>query len=105
MPTVDVADAVAEVHHAAEIGLHLISLPSGQSPGREDWNHPEWDPLWVAAEEAGMVIGIHIGTEAVTSGEVPWSRRRPADFVESTRDGPYTAMKLVACGVFDRCRT
>jgi len=104
MPTVDVADAVAEVHHAAEIGLHLISLPSGQSPGREDWNHPEWDPLWVAAEEAGMVIGIHIGTEG--SDQAAKFRGRGGallNFVESTRDGPYTAMKLVACGVFDRC--
>ena len=58
MPMLDVDDSVAELQHAASLGLHVASLPSGQPPGREDWNHQEWDPLWAAAEEAGMVIGV-----------------------------------------------
>ena len=104
MPTVDVDDAVAEVHHAAELGLHLISLPSGQSPGRQDWNHQEWDPLWAAAEETGMVVGLHIGTTGGDQGSQYRGRGGALlNYVESTRDGQYMAMKLVAAGVFDRC--
>ena len=33
MPMLDVDDAVAELQHAAEIGLHLVSLPTGNPPG------------------------------------------------------------------------
>jgi predicted TIM-barrel fold metal-dependent hydrolase len=97
---------VAEVHHAAELGLHLISLPSGQSPGRQDWNHKEWDPLWEAAEATGMVVGLHIGTAGSDQGGQFRGRGGALlNYVESTRDGQYMAMKLVASGVFDRCPT
>ena len=68
MPMLDVADAVAELQHAAEIGLHLVSLPTGNPPGTEDWHDESWEPLWAAAEEAGMVIGFHIGTDGGRPG-------------------------------------
>src|SRR5215211_5038987 len=101
MPMLDVDDAVDEVNHAAEIGLHIVSLPSGQAPGRQYWNHREWDPVWSAAAEAGMVIGFHIGTNG---DPVKYHGRGGAiiNYVESARDGIYAAMSLVAAGVFDR---
>ncbi|MGD9792727.1 MAG: amidohydrolase family protein [Acidimicrobiia bacterium] len=104
MPMLDVADAVAEVHHCAEIGLHAISVPAGRPPGREDLNHPEWDPLWKACEETGMVVGVHIGSAGVDqSSQFRGRGGALMNYVESLRDGQYTAMKLVASGVFDRC--
>jgi predicted TIM-barrel fold metal-dependent hydrolase len=104
MPMLDVADAVDEVHHCAEIGLHAISVPAGRPPGREDLNHPEWDPLWKACEETGMVVGVHIGSAGVDqSSQFRGRGGALMNYVESLRDGQYTAMKLVASGVFDRC--
>ena len=38
MPHLRVDDAVAEAAHAAEIGLKIISLPTGNPPGTADWN-------------------------------------------------------------------
>jgi predicted TIM-barrel fold metal-dependent hydrolase len=101
MPMLDVEDSVAEVQHAAELGLHIVSLPSGRVPAREYWNHKEWDPLWAAAEEAGMVVGFHIGTDG---DPVKYGGRGAAviNYVESARDGIYASMSLVAAGVFDR---
>jgi predicted TIM-barrel fold metal-dependent hydrolase len=101
MPLVDVNDGVAEIQHAADIGLKVASLPSGQVPGRQYWNHQEWDPLWAAAEEAGIVIGFHIGTNG---DPVKYGGRGGAiiNYVESARDGIYAAMSVVAAGVFDR---
>ncbi|MGD9703691.1 MAG: amidohydrolase family protein [Acidimicrobiia bacterium] len=101
MPMLDVDAAIAEVRHAAEIGLHIISLPSGQVPGRQYWNHKEWDPLWAATEEAGLVIGFHIGTNG---DPVKYGGRGGAviNYVESGRDGIYASMSLVAAGVFER---
>ncbi|MGE0878678.1 MAG: amidohydrolase family protein [Acidimicrobiia bacterium] len=104
MPMLSVDDAVKEVFHAASIGLKAVSVPAGKPIGREDLNHPEWDPLWAACEETGMVVGLHIGTEGGDQS-AKFSGRGGAlmNYVESLRDGQYASMKLVTAGVFDRC--
>ncbi|HZQ58171.1 MAG TPA: amidohydrolase family protein [Acidimicrobiales bacterium] len=103
MPMLDVADAVAELQHAAEVGLHLVSLPTGNPPGTEDWNHDSWEPLWAAAEEAGMVVGFHIGTDG---GDQSAVFRGPGgailNYVHTGYGGQYAAMKLVTGGALDR---
>jgi predicted TIM-barrel fold metal-dependent hydrolase len=103
MPMLHVHDAVAELQHAAEVGLHLVSLPTGKPPGTEDWNHQSWDPLWAAAEEAGMVVAFHIGTDG--GDQAARFRGRGGailNYVETTYGGQYAAMKLVTAGVFER---
>jgi predicted TIM-barrel fold metal-dependent hydrolase len=103
MPMLQVEDAVAELQHAAGVGLHLVSLPTGTPPGTEDWNHDSWEPLWAAAEEAGMVVAFHIGTDG---GDQSARFRGPGgailNYVETTYGGQYAAMKLVTAGVFER---
>ena len=101
MPMLDVADAVAELQHAADIGLHLVSLPTGNPPGTKDWHDESWEPLWAAAEEAGMVIGFHIGTDGVDQSTV---FRGPGgavlNYVQTGYGGQFAAMKLVAGGAW-----
>jgi predicted TIM-barrel fold metal-dependent hydrolase len=101
MPMVTVEDSVDEVLHAASLGLHVACMQAGKVPGREYWNHKEWEPLWAAAEEAGIVIGFHIGTDG---DPVKYGGRGGAliNYVESSRDGIYASMMMVAAGVFDR---
>jgi predicted TIM-barrel fold metal-dependent hydrolase len=103
MPMLEVTDAVAELRHAADIGLHLVSLPTGHPPGTKDYNDDSWEPLWAAAEEAGMVIGFHIGTDG---GDQSAVFRGPGgavlNYVHTTYGGQYIAMKLVLSGVFER---
>ena len=103
MPMLDVADAVAELKHAAEIGLHLVSLPTGHPVGTRDYNDDSWEPLWAAAEEAGMVIGFHIGTDG---GDQAQSFRGPGgailNYVNTTYGGQYAAMKMVTGGALER---
>jgi predicted TIM-barrel fold metal-dependent hydrolase len=103
MPMLAVDDAVAELQHAAEIGLHLVSLPTGSPPGTEDYNHQSWDRLWAAAEEAGMVVAFHIGTDG--GDQAARFRGRGGailNYVETTYGGQYAAMKLVTAGAFER---
>jgi predicted TIM-barrel fold metal-dependent hydrolase len=104
MPMLQVEDAVAELRHAADIGLHLVSLPTGNPPGTEDYNHKSWDPLWAAAAEAGMVVAFHIGTDGGDGAQVRFRGRGGAilNYVETTYGGQYAAMKLVSAGVFER---
>jgi predicted TIM-barrel fold metal-dependent hydrolase len=103
MPMLQVDDAVAELQHAAEIGLHIVSLPTGNPPGTKTYNDDSWEPLWAAAEEAGMVIGFHIGTDG---GDQAVMHRGPGgavlNYVETTYGGQRVAMQLVSGGALDR---
>jgi predicted TIM-barrel fold metal-dependent hydrolase len=103
MPLVDVGDAVAECQHAAEIGLKIISLPTGHPPATRDYNDDSWEPLWAAAEETGMVIGFHIGTDG---GDQSAAFRGPGgaimNYVNTTYGGQFAAMKLVTSGALER---
>jgi len=102
MPMLAVEDAVTEVEHAAEIGLKVINLPTGAPPAMPDYNADDWEPLWAAAERAGMVIGFHIGTDT----EDPAIFRGPGgailNYVETCYGGQKVATKLVASGALDR---
>lgn len=103
MPMLAVEDAVAELQHAADIGLHLVSLPTGHPPGTRDWNDDSWEPLWAAAEEASMVIGFHIGTDGGDQGR---AFRGPGgavlNYVNTTYGGQFAAMKMVTSGALER---
>jgi predicted TIM-barrel fold metal-dependent hydrolase len=103
LPLLDVDDAVAELQHAAELGLHLVAIPTEAPEGMPDWNRDEWEPLWAAAEEAGMVIGVHIGTENFGGGRLASG---PGALVINYSATTFTAqklvLKLVGCGALDR---
>ncbi|HVV30736.1 MAG TPA: amidohydrolase family protein [Mycobacteriales bacterium] len=103
MPLLGVEDAVAECLHAAEIGLKVISLPVMPPVGVRDWNDNVWEPLWAAAEDSGVVLGFHIGTE---SSDQITGFRGPGgailNYVETTYGGQRAAMKLVTSGALDR---
>ncbi len=107
IPFVDADDAVAEIRWAADAGFHLGFLPVQPPFGRPDWNDEEWDPMWAAFAETGMVIGIHIGTEPVDpSGRIGvYYRGRGGavlNYVETTYGGQRAVTKLIACGALDR---
>jgi predicted TIM-barrel fold metal-dependent hydrolase len=102
VPLLDVNDAVVELQHAADLGLHMVSLPTGVPQGMPDWNRDDWEPLWAAAEEAGMVLGFHIGSE--TGNVVVYGGPGGAvlNYVETTYSGQRVTTKLVTSGALDR---
>lgn len=103
MPMLEVKDAVEELQHAAKLDLHIVSLPTGHPPGTKDYNDDSWEPLWAAAEEAGIVIGFHIGTDG---GDQAAVFRGPGgailNYVQTGFGGMYAAMKLVTSGALER---
>jgi predicted TIM-barrel fold metal-dependent hydrolase len=103
MPLLDADDGVAEAKHAAEIGLKLISLPTGTPPGTRSWNDDMWEPLWAQCEEAGLVVGFHIGTDG---GDQSAVFRGPGgailNYVETTYGGQRVANMMVSGGALDR---
>jgi predicted TIM-barrel fold metal-dependent hydrolase len=107
IPLLVVDDAVAEVRRAAELGFHLGFLPTRPPFERPAWQDEEWDPLWDAFAETGLVLGFHIGTEPHKPDERTgvYHRGRGGavlNYVETTYGGQRCVTQLIACGALDR---
>jgi predicted TIM-barrel fold metal-dependent hydrolase len=102
LPLLDVRDAVDEVYHAAEIGLHAVQVPLTVPHGLPNYNDDVWKPLWAAIEDAGLVLTFHIGTD---SGElVMFGGPGGAilNYLETGYSGMRIATVMVSSGVLDR---
>ncbi|HLG67548.1 MAG TPA: amidohydrolase family protein [Acidimicrobiales bacterium] len=107
IPLLDVADAVAEIRRAAAMGFKLAFFPVRPPFGRPLWQDEEWEPVWAALEENGLVLGFHIGTEPVDpTGRIGLYYRGPAgavlNYVETTYGGQRAVTQMIACGALDR---
>jgi len=110
--TLNIADAVEELLWAADKGFKAVFLPTTPHPSADDWHRDSWEPLWAAAEEAGMVLAFHIGTDPVDmtvggiGGGAGLVYRGPGgavmNYAETTFSGQRAAMKMVASGALDR---
>jgi predicted TIM-barrel fold metal-dependent hydrolase len=107
VPLLDVDDAVAEIERSAGLGFHVGFLPTRPPFERPPWQSEEWDPLWDAFAQTGMVIGFHIGTEPhkVDARTGVYHRGRGGavlNYVETTYGGQRSVTQLIACGALDR---
>jgi predicted TIM-barrel fold metal-dependent hydrolase len=97
IPLIDIDDAVAEVKRASNGGFKVGFLPVKPPIGRPDWHHEEWDPMWAAFAETGMVIGFHIGTEPHDP-----TQRTVLNYTETTYGGQRAVTQMIASGTLDR---
>lgn len=107
IPLLDMNHAVDEIRRAGSDGFKLAFLPTRPPIGRPDWHHEEWDPMWAALEEQGLVIGFHIGTEPVDpTGRIGrYHRGRGGavlNYVETTYGGQRAVTQMIASGALDR---
>ena len=66
IPLTDIPDAVAEIERSARAGLGAILLP--EIPPVPYWSR-DYDPVWAAAQAAGLPVFIHVATGGVTVKE------------------------------------
>ncbi|MCU1456046.1 MAG: hypothetical protein JWL73_138, partial [Actinomycetia bacterium] len=107
LPLLDVDDTVAEMHRAADLGFKVVFLTTGQPFDMPPYHHDAWHPVWAAAEETGMVLGFHIGTEPHTPDEQTGVYfRGPGgavlNYVETTYGGQRCVTQLISSGALDR---
>jgi predicted TIM-barrel fold metal-dependent hydrolase len=107
LPLIDVNDTIAEVQRATEIGFRAGFLPVRPSHDGPGWANEQWDPLWDAFAETGMVIAFHIGTEPHTPDErtgVYHTGRGGAvmNYTETTFGGQRAICQMVASGALDK---
>ncbi|MEE2031286.1 amidohydrolase family protein [Rhodococcus sp. CC-R104] len=107
--TLSIEDACAELKRCGEIGYKAVFMPVNPHPLQKDYNRDEWEPFWALAEDIGMVIAFHIGTEPIdfsTGGAPGATYRGPGgavlNYTETTFGGQRAVMKLVASGALDR---
>ena len=107
VPLVKIEDTVAEIHRAAGLGFHIAFFPTRPPVVSPPWHHEDWDPVWDAMAETGMVVGFHIGTEPHTPDERTgvYHRGRGGavlNYVETTYGGQRCVTQLIAAGALDR---
>ena len=104
LPLLTMEHALAELQHVADVGLHAICLPSGLPPTIDDYHLDSWEPIWALAEEAGIVVTFHIGSDGEVIDTIAYRGPGGAilNYVETSYGGQRCAMKMVASGALDR---
>jgi len=78
VPFWDVEVAVAEIQRCAANGHRAINFCNQpQDYGQPPLAHPHWDPIWTAAQEAGLSVSFHVGggsmgTQFQDTAEMGW---------------------------------
>jgi predicted TIM-barrel fold metal-dependent hydrolase len=67
VPTLDVKDAISELHRVAELGFRGVTIPCKPEYGpsgmdTRNYNQPEFEPLWSAIEDVDVPLTIHVST-------------------------------------------
>ena len=103
LPLQSIEAAVAELNRVIGLGYKAVFLPTTPPEQVGYYNEDRWEPLWAAAEEAGVVLAVHIGTDAGTS---PVKYKNPGgniiNFVDTTFGGQRAVVQITASGAFER---
>ena len=107
IPLLSVSAALAEIQRAADLGFRAAFFSVAPPPGPPGYQSDEWDPVWSALEDAGMVLSFHIGTEphdAATSHGLYYRGPGGAvlNYYETTFGGQRATAALIASGALDR---
>jgi predicted TIM-barrel fold metal-dependent hydrolase len=107
--TLDIDDAIDELKRCGALGFKAVFLPVAPHPAQKDYNRDEWEPFWSTAEDIGMVIAFHIGTEPIDfagGGSIGVTHHGPGgavlNYTETSFGGQRAVTKLVASGALDR---
>jgi predicted TIM-barrel fold metal-dependent hydrolase len=104
LPVRNFANTVAEMKRLAEMGFTSAMLPARieKSLGVPYYTEADWDPVFDAAQELGIVFALHTGTgrDDVRSFKGPGGA--VINYAIQACDAMETVMTLIAGGVLDR---
>ena len=102
LPLQSVELSVAEAQRCAGLGFHAIFLPTEPAPSDPYWNDDHWEPLWAVCEEAGLVVGVHIGTDADGNRKYRNPGGALLNYLDTSFGGQKAAAQFVAGGALER---
>ena len=107
LPIWDVAAAVKELERAQDqLGLTGIVITDYTEPwGLPPLSHPQWDPLWDAAQARGVPVNFHIGSGGTSMrlwGSYPPARSFAALSTLAQMGNLVCIVNLITSGLLDR---
>ena len=105
IPITDIAAAVKEVGRVGKMGYKAVKIPIAVR-GRP-YNQPEYEPLWQAIEDAGLVLNLHAFTDANDNYPEDWGQEEGFGgalnfMVMSMAAGQEPASMLISSGMLER---
>jgi predicted TIM-barrel fold metal-dependent hydrolase len=97
----DPNDAARELQRAANMGLAGAMMPL--RPLAHRYDHPNYEPLWAAAQDLDMPLSLHVGTYRWQPGMDPNTMRQDiVEFSNREHDVRTPIAAMIFAGVFER---
>ena len=99
----DVQQSIDELQRCHKMGL-VGAMISVYPPEDRPYSSPEYEPLWAAAQDLGMPLSLHIGTNRISPGQ-PFADIEAVNPVNFTNVDHWVRMSLshmIFSGVFER---
>ena len=99
----DVQWAVKELERCHKLGVSGALIPVTPLPGR-DYDLPEYEPFWAAAEDLAMPLSFHTGTQRASSREEAMGFAGGSPVRTSNNDHPVrvSLAQMIFGSVFER---
>lgn len=94
----DVQEGIKEMERCSKLGLAGVLIPTATQKGRE-YDLPEYEPFWAAAQDLEMPISFHTGTKRGGHGE---QAKKPSHHVNRDFFARVSLTDMIASGVFER---
>ena len=98
----DVREGVKELERCAKMGFAggMITI---YPPENRPYDLPEYEPLWAAAQDLGMPLSLHIGTNRLTGGQFTNSDAMKPAFISNVDHWVRVSLaNIIFSGVFER---
>ena len=101
----DIPAAVEEVKRASKLGYRAVKIPI--SVRGRPYNQPDYEPLWEAVEDAGLVLNLHAFTDSEDTYPEDWGEENGFGgalnfMVMSMAAGLEPASMLISSGMLER---
>ena len=101
----DVGDGVNELERCAKMGF-VGAMISIYPPDGRSYNKPEYEPLWAAAQDSGIPLSLHVGTNRPAAGQGIQELNLDTVSAAFTTNLDYwvrmSLAHIIFCGAFER---
>lgn len=102
VPTLNMADAMAELERVIAMGYRAVMLPVSNVEGMPKYNEPEWDPFVARCASAGIPLCFHTGVGQVVLRALKGPGGALYNYTRQMNDAVDVIAQMVGGGVLDR---
>jgi predicted TIM-barrel fold metal-dependent hydrolase len=102
LPLQSIEKSTVELERCVGLGFKALFLPVDPPEESPYWNADEWEPVWQLADEAGLVVAFHIGTDRGSPVKFKGPGGALINYLETSFGGQRAVGMMVAAGVLER---